>query len=72
VQVHVVVERRTEAMQKGNAAEPRTGSIRCVGSSVDTGGREQQPLDLWPNTPATLAEVEACQSAVLRPKYAVL
>ncbi|MFM7291223.1 MAG: hypothetical protein ACKO6B_08335, partial [Planctomycetia bacterium] len=45
-QVHVVVERRAEAVQEGDAAEPRAGSTRCVGSSGDTGGRDQSPLDL--------------------------
>ena len=44
--MHVVVERRAEAVQEGDAAEPRAGSTRCVGSSGDTGGRDQSPLDL--------------------------
>jgi len=42
----VVVERRAEAVQKRDAAEPRAGSTRRVGSSGDTGGRDQSPLDL--------------------------
>jgi hypothetical protein len=46
VEVHVMVERRAEAMQEGDGAESRAGGRGCVGSRVDTGGREQQPLDL--------------------------
>ena len=44
--MHVVVDRRAEAVQEGDAAEPRAGSTRRVGSSGDTGGRDQSPLDL--------------------------
>ena len=46
MEVDVVVERRTEAVQEGDATEPREGSTRCVGSSGDTGGRDQSPLNL--------------------------
>jgi hypothetical protein len=42
----MVVERRTEAVQEGDATEPRARSTRCVASSGDTGGRDQSPLDL--------------------------
>jgi hypothetical protein len=42
----MMVERRAEAVQEGDATEPRAGSTRCVGSSGDTGGRDQSPLDL--------------------------
>jgi hypothetical protein len=42
----MMVERRAEAVQEGDAAEPRAGSTRCVGSSGDTGGRDQSPFDL--------------------------
>jgi len=45
-EVDVVVERRTEAVQEGDATEPREGSTGCVGSSGATGGRDQSPLDL--------------------------
>jgi len=41
-----VVERGAEAVQEGDGAEPRAGSTRRVGSSGDTGGRDQSPLDL--------------------------
>jgi hypothetical protein len=36
VQVHVVVERRAEAVQEGDAAESRAGGCGCVGSGVET------------------------------------
>ena len=42
----MVVERGAEAVQEGDGAEPRAGSTRRVGSSGDTGGRDQSPLDL--------------------------
>jgi uncharacterized protein len=41
-----MVERRAEAVQEGDAAELWAGSTRRVGSSGDTRGREQRPLDL--------------------------
>jgi hypothetical protein len=46
MQMHMAVERRTEAVQEGDAAESRAGGSRHVGSSGDTGGRDQSPLDL--------------------------
>jgi len=46
VEVHMVVERGAEAVQEGDAAEPRRGSIQRVGSRGDTRGRQQEPLDL--------------------------
>jgi hypothetical protein len=46
VEMHVVVERRAETVQEGDAAEPRAGSIRRLGIMWDTGGREQGSLDL--------------------------
>ena len=42
----MVIERRAEAVQERDTTEPRAGSTRCVGSSGDTGGRDQSPLDL--------------------------
>jgi len=46
VEVHMVVERRAEAVQERDGAEPRAGGIRRVGIMWDTGDREQEPLDL--------------------------
>jgi len=43
---HVADAGDPEAVQEGGATEPRAGSTRCVGSSGDTGGRDQSPLDL--------------------------
>ena len=42
----MMVERRAEAVQEGDAAELWAGRTRRVGSSGDTRGREQRPLDL--------------------------
>jgi len=44
--VDVVVERRTEAVQKGDAAEPRAGGSRHVGIRCHTCRSAQRPLDL--------------------------
>jgi len=46
-----VVERRAEAMQEGDAAEPPAGHPWRVGCRVDTGGGEQEPLDLVKEDP---------------------
>ena len=46
MQVHEAVERRAEAVQEGDAAEPRAESIRRLGIMWDTGGRGQESLDL--------------------------
>jgi hypothetical protein len=35
VEVHMMVERRTEAVQKGDATEPRAGGCRDVGVARD-------------------------------------
>ena len=40
VEVPMMVERRAEAVQEGDAAEPCAGSTRRVGSSGDTRGRD--------------------------------
>ena len=42
----MAVERGAEAVQEGDAAEPRAESIRRLGIMWDTGGREQESLDL--------------------------
>jgi hypothetical protein len=49
--MHVVVERRAEAVEEGDATEPRAGSTRCVGSSGDACGSAQQSLDLVKEDP---------------------
>jgi len=41
-----MVERRAEAVQEGDAAEPRAGEFGCVGVSRDARSSAQQPLDL--------------------------
>ena len=46
VEVHMVVERRAKAMQKGDATEPRAGGCGGVGISRDTCRSADQPLDL--------------------------
>jgi hypothetical protein len=43
VQVHMMVERRAEAVQKGDAAEPWAGG-RCGSVPRDACGSAQQPL----------------------------
>ena len=46
VEVDMMVERRTEAVQKGDAAEPRAGGCGGGGISRDACRSAQQPLDL--------------------------
>jgi hypothetical protein len=46
VQVHVVLERRAEAVEEGDAAEPRTRRTRRVGGLGHACGSAQLPLDL--------------------------
>jgi hypothetical protein len=44
--MHVVVERRTEAVEEGDGAEPRARGRGCVDSIGDACGSAQQSLDL--------------------------
>jgi len=46
MQMHIMVERRSEAVQKGDAAEPRAGGSRYVGIRGPACRREQEPFDL--------------------------
>ena len=46
VEVHMMVERRAEAVQKGDAAESRARTARRGDSGAATRGRDQCPLDL--------------------------
>jgi hypothetical protein len=46
VQVHVVVERRAEAVQEGDATEPRAGRTGCLGIRGPARRREQLLFDL--------------------------
>ena len=46
VQMHMVVERRAEAMQEGDAAEPRAGGCGSVGVRRRACGSAEQSLDL--------------------------
>ena len=41
-----MVERRTEAVQEGDGAQPRAGGCERVGGPGDARGSGQQPLDL--------------------------
>ena len=45
-EMHVVVERRAEAVQERDAAEPRASGCGGVGVSCDACRSAQQPLDL--------------------------
>jgi hypothetical protein len=47
----MMVRRRAEAVQERNATEPWAGSTQRVGSSGDTRGRDQSPLDLVKEDP---------------------
>jgi uncharacterized radical SAM protein YgiQ len=46
-----MVERRTEAVQEGNGAQPRAGGGERVGGPGDACGSAQQPLDLKVDRP---------------------
>jgi hypothetical protein len=46
MEVHVMVERRTETVQEGDGAQPRAGGCGRVGGPGDACGSAQQPLDL--------------------------
>ena len=46
MQMHMMVEHRSEAMQEGDATEPRAGGSRYVGIRGPACRREQEPFDL--------------------------
>jgi hypothetical protein len=55
VQVHVVVERRAEAVQEGDGSESRVGGWEGVGVNRYACRTAQQPLDLGKSRTATRA-----------------